>query len=154
MMFAGVNDTSWSGFAIFLPAMALVIVTWWLASPFTLRHARLVQKVGEFMMWPFNALTEWWDPNSQLAESDISPYFWPNGTMPKSAEFDALVAEDFKGFALRVGGLVEAPRVFSYAELRPCRSKSRSQRIFAFRDGLASRSGAAFRCVTSSNWCA
>jgi methionine sulfoxide reductase catalytic subunit len=118
MMFAGVNDSSWSGFAIFVPAMALAAVTWWLASPFTIRHARVVQKVGELMMWPFNVLTEWWDPNSQLAEKDISPYFWPNGTMPKSAEFDALLAEGFKGFALRVGGLVESPRVFSYAELK------------------------------------
>jgi sulfoxide reductase catalytic subunit YedY len=118
MMFAGVNDSSWSGFAIFVPAMALAAVTWWLASPFTIRHARVVQKVGELMMWPFNVLTEWWDPNSQLAEKDISPYFWPNGTMPKSAEFDALLAERFKGFALRVGGLVESPRVFSYAELK------------------------------------
>jgi methionine sulfoxide reductase catalytic subunit len=118
MMFAGVNDGSWSGFAIFVAAMALLAVTWWLASPFTIRHARVVQKVGEFMMWPFNVLTEWWDPNSQLAEKDISPYFWPNGTMPKSAEFDALVAEGFARFVLRVGGLVESPRVFSYAELK------------------------------------
>ena len=118
MMFAGVNDGSWSGFEIFVPAMALLAVTWWLASPFTIRRARVVQKVGELMMWPFNTLTEWWDPNSQLAEKDISPFFWPNGTMPKSAEFDALVAEGFASFALRVGGLVELPRVFSYAELK------------------------------------
>ena len=118
MMFAGVNDGSWRGFEIFIPAMALLAVTWWLASPFTIRRARAVQKVGELMMWPFNALTEWWDPNSQLTQKDISPFFWPNGTMPKSAEFDALVAEDFASFALRVGGLVELPRVFSYAELK------------------------------------
>jgi DMSO/TMAO reductase YedYZ molybdopterin-dependent catalytic subunit len=84
----------------------------------TIRHARVVQKVGEFMMWPFNVLTEWWDPNSQLAEKDISPYFWPNGTMPKSAEFDTLVAEGFARFVLRVDGLVESPRVFSYAGLK------------------------------------
>ena len=118
MMFAGVHDGSWSGFKIFLPAMALVAVTWWLASPFTIRHARIVQYIGEFMMWPFNTLTEWWDPNSQLAEKDISPYFWPNGTMPNSAEFDALAAEGFRNFVLRVGGLVETPRMFSYAELK------------------------------------
>ena len=90
----------------------------WLASPFTVRHARVVQKVGEIMMWPFNALTEWWDPNSQLGEKDISPYFWPNGTMPKSPEYDTLIAEGFKSFVLRVGGLVESPRTFTYAELK------------------------------------
>jgi methionine sulfoxide reductase catalytic subunit len=118
MMFAGAHDGSWRGFAVFVPAMALVAVTWWLASPFTIRHARVVQKIGELMMWPFNALTEWWDPNSQMAEKDISPYFWPNGTLPKSAEFDALVKQDFAGFVLRIGGLVERPRTFSYAELK------------------------------------
>jgi DMSO/TMAO reductase YedYZ molybdopterin-dependent catalytic subunit len=118
MMFAGVHDGSWSGLKIFVPAMALVAVTWWLASPFTIRHARFVQMIGEFMMWPFNALTEWWDPNSQLTEKDISPFFWPNGTMPKSAEFDSLVADGFKSFALLVSGLVEVPSVFSYAELK------------------------------------
>jgi sulfoxide reductase catalytic subunit YedY len=118
MMFAGVKDDSWSGLAIFVPAMAFVAVTWWLASPFTIRYARVVQKIGELMMWPFNVLTEWWDPTSQLEESEISPYFWPNGTMPNSAEFNALVADGFASFALRVGGLVEAPRIFSYAELK------------------------------------
>jgi sulfoxide reductase catalytic subunit YedY len=118
MMFAGVHDSSWSGLAIFVPAIALVAVTWWLASPFTLRHARLVQKVGAAMMWPFNALTEWWDPGSQLTAKDISPYFWPNGTMPRSAEFNALAADGFTGYVLRVGGLVATARSFSYAELK------------------------------------
>ena len=118
MMFAGVNDDSWSGLLIFVPAMALVAVAWWLASPFTIRHARVVQKVGEVMMWPFNVLTERWDSTSQLTQKDISPHFWPNGTMPTSAEFDALMVDGFSGFALRVGGLVEAPSVFSYAELK------------------------------------
>ena len=118
MMFAGVNDASWVGFAIFIPAMALVAGTWWLASPFALRYARIVQDIGGVMMWPLNALTEWWDPTSQLTEKDISPHFWPNGTMPKSAEFDTQVAENFANYSLRVGGLVEKPQTFSYAELK------------------------------------
>src|SRR6185295_19644024 len=40
------------------------------------------------------------------------------GTLPKSAEFDALGAEGFASFVLRIGGLVETPRAFSYAELK------------------------------------
>lgn len=118
MMWAGVHDGSWSGFAVFVPAMALVAVTWWLASPFTIRHARVVQKVGEFMVGWIKGLAEWWDPKSQLTEADISPYFWPNGTMPNSPEFDALVADGFASYRLRVGGLCEQPREFSLAELR------------------------------------
>ena len=118
MMFAGMNGVSWHGVAIFAPAMVLLAAAWWLASPFTIRHARLVQRMGKIMAAPFNALTGWWDPKSQLAERDISPYFWLNGTMPKSEEFDALVADDFASYKLRVGGLVQTPKVFSYAELK------------------------------------
>jgi DMSO/TMAO reductase YedYZ molybdopterin-dependent catalytic subunit len=98
--------------------MALVAVTWWLASPFTIRHARLVQKIGEFMVGSIKGLAEWWDPKSQLTEKDISPYFWPNGTMPNSVEFEALIAGGFIGYRLRVDGLVEQPREFSLAELK------------------------------------
>jgi DMSO/TMAO reductase YedYZ molybdopterin-dependent catalytic subunit/thiosulfate reductase cytochrome b subunit len=118
MMFAGVNDDSWSGFVVFIPAMLLVAVTWWLASPFTLRHARLVQRIGAFMGRPFGSVTQSWDPTSQLTEKDISPYFWPNGTMPTSGEFDALVKNNFADYRLRIGGLVEKPTELSYSELK------------------------------------
>jgi DMSO/TMAO reductase YedYZ molybdopterin-dependent catalytic subunit/thiosulfate reductase cytochrome b subunit len=118
MMFAGVHDASWNGAAAFVPAMLLVAAAWWAATPFTLRRARLVQRIGERLSWPFNSLTEWWDPRSQLTENDISPHFWPNGTMPKSAEFDALVKSGFAGYRLRIDGLVEKPAQFSYAELK------------------------------------
>ena len=118
MMWAGVHDASWSGFAVFLPLITLVGVAWWLASPFTIRHARLVQQIGQFMIGWFKGFAEWWDPKSQLTEKDISPYFWPNGTMPASAEFDALVADGFADYRLRVGGLVEQPREFTLAQLR------------------------------------
>ena len=63
-------------------------------------------------------LAEGWDPRSQLTKKDISPYFWPNGTMPNSREFDDLVAENFASYRLRIGGLVEAPREFSLADLK------------------------------------
>jgi len=118
MMFAGVQNESWSGFAVFAPAMVIVGVTWWLASPFTLHYTRIIQSIGAFMLSPFIAMTERLDPSSQLTEKDISPFFWPNGTMPKSAAFDALVADKFANYSLRVGGLVESPQQFSYASLK------------------------------------
>jgi sulfoxide reductase catalytic subunit YedY len=118
MMWAGVHDASWSGFMVFVPLVTLLAVAWATASPFTIRHARLVQRIGAFMVGPIKGLAEWWDPKSQLTEKDISPYFWPNGTMPSSAEFDALVAGGFADYRLRVGGLVEHPLEFSLAELR------------------------------------
>jgi methionine sulfoxide reductase catalytic subunit len=118
MMFAGVHDASWRGVLVFGGAMLLVCSCWWIASPFTLRHARLVQKIGGFMSRPFGAVTQMWDPTSQLAEKDISPHFWPNGTMPQSAQFESLLAGNFADYRLRVDGLVAHPAVFSMADLK------------------------------------
>ena len=47
-------------------SILLVALAWWWASPFTLRHARLVQRVGAFMSRPFGAATQSWDAKSQL----------------------------------------------------------------------------------------
>jgi sulfoxide reductase catalytic subunit YedY len=118
MMWAGVHDASWSGVAVFVPLMTLVAIAWWSATPFTIRHARLVQTIGQAMVGWFKGFAEWWDPKSQLGEKDISPYFWPNGTMPDSVEFDALVAGNFADYRLRVSGLVEQPCVLTLADLR------------------------------------
>ena len=118
MMFAGVHDDSWSGFFVFIPAMLLVAATWWLASPFTIRHARLVQRIGAFLSRPFNSVTQSWDPTSQLTEDDVSPHFWPNGTMPDSAEFDDMVKDHFAHYRLRIGGLVENPAQYSYDDIK------------------------------------
>jgi sulfoxide reductase catalytic subunit YedY len=117
-MFAGVESPSWAGFLPFVLAMVVVGLAWWRASPFTIRHARLVQRTGTFLIGWIKGLAEWWDPTSQLTEADISPHFWPNGTMPHSAEFDALVASGFAQYRLRVGGLVERPLEFSLADLK------------------------------------
>lgn len=117
-MFAGVNDSSWDGSLIFIAAMVIVVVAWRLASPFTIKHARLVQKVGHVMVGPINGILESWDPNTQYAETDISPYFWLNGTMPSSDEFNSLVASGFSNYRLRVSGLVENAKEFSYDELK------------------------------------
>jgi DMSO/TMAO reductase YedYZ molybdopterin-dependent catalytic subunit/thiosulfate reductase cytochrome b subunit len=117
-MFGGVDDASWTGFPFFLLAMAILAACWLAASPFTLRFARQVQHVGQFMVGWLMGLAERWDPHSQLGEKDISPYFWVNGTMPDSGEYAALLAGDFAGYRLRVDGLVETPRTFSLADLK------------------------------------
>ena len=117
-MFGGVNDASWTGFPLFLLAMAIMITAWLVVSPLTIRYARLVQRTGAFMIGWLMGLAEGWDSRSQLTEKDISPYFWPNGTMPNSNEFGDLVSENFASYRLRIDGLVEIPREFSLADLK------------------------------------
>jgi thiosulfate reductase cytochrome b subunit len=117
-MFAGVNDSSWKGLLVFSLAMIVVIVAWSVASPFTIKHARLVQKVGQILIGPLMATAEWGDPTTQYTEQEISSYFWVNGTLPNSDAFESLVKGGFLNYGLRVSGLVYTPREFSYAELR------------------------------------
>ncbi len=117
-MWAGVNDASWNGMLIWGCCMAAVIVTWWLASPFTIRHARLVQRIGQTLVGPLMAIGEWGNPRTQYTEPQISSYFWTNGTLPNSEEFDSLLEGNFADYRLRVGGLVENPKTFSYAEIK------------------------------------
>jgi len=117
-MFAGVNGNGSAGFAIFIPAMAIVVITWAIATPLTINHTRLVQRTGRFIIGWLKGLVEWFDPKRQYTQTDISPYFWPNGTMPNSEEYRVLARDNFAGYSLRIGGLVANPLVFSLAELK------------------------------------
>ncbi len=118
-MFAGLdNETAWTGFLIFLVLMAVVVAAWLYASPFTIHHARLVQTVGKHLVGPLKRVAELWNPLVQYPESAISPRLWPNGREPDSDVFNALCEGGFADYRLAVGGLVEKPREFSFAELK------------------------------------
>ncbi|KAB1071177.1 molybdopterin-dependent oxidoreductase [Methylobacterium planeticum] len=55
----------------------------------------------------------------EYAESDISPWFKPNGTEdPPDRTYKALAKRKFADYRLEVGGLVETPLNLSLAELR------------------------------------
>ena len=117
-MWAGVNDSSWKGLLVFSLAMILAVAAWCVASPFTIRHARLVQRIGQALVGPLMAFGEWGGPKTQYTQQDISPHFWLNGTLPDSDEFNALVKGGFADYRLRVSGLVEHPQDFSYAQIK------------------------------------
>jgi methionine sulfoxide reductase catalytic subunit len=117
-MFAGVNNGSWTGFFIFIPVLVLIVVAWFLASPLTIKNARRIQKAGTVMVNRLKILAEAWDPQTEYTEKDISPYFWVNGTLPTSNEYKTLEQGGFDDYRLRVGGLVEEPRQFSWQEIK------------------------------------
>ena len=117
-MFAGANDDSWEGFLTFGAAMLVIVAAWWCASPFTIKHARLVQKLGRALVGPIKGVAERWDPTAEYTEKDISPYFWVNGTLPRSDVFDLLAKDSFAAYRLQIGGLVKNPQELSLADLR------------------------------------
>ncbi len=114
----GQNNDSWTGLWIYIVAMAVVVLASAMATPFTIRHPRIVQRVGSAIIGPLKGLLEHVDPKpGQYTEKDLSPYFWPNGKQPDSDEYKHLLETDFKDFKLRVDGLVDNPHEFSFDEL-------------------------------------
>lgn len=111
------TDSLWA-LVIYLVAMALVIVAWSRASPFTIRHPRTVQKVGQAMVGRIKGAMEWLDPRASYTEDDISPFFWPNGHLPDSDEYRRLRDGGWADYRLEVAGLVAKPTTFTFAELK------------------------------------
>ncbi len=116
---AGRTDGSWVGFWIFAASMAVVAAGWVAATPFTLRHPRVVQRVGQAVVGPLQHLFEHLDPKpGEYTEKDISPYFWHNGVYPDSDEYRALADGGFADYRLRVHGLVGKPVELGLEQLR------------------------------------
>jgi sulfoxide reductase catalytic subunit YedY len=118
-VYAGRNDHTWVGFGLFAGSMVIVVIGWVAATPFTIAHPRVVQRVGQAIVGPLQHLFEHVDPKpGQYTEADISPYFWHNGQYPDSDEYKRLFDSDFADYRLRIHGLVENPVDLSVAELR------------------------------------
>ena len=65
----------------------------------------------------------------EFPDSEISPWFKPNGTIePPDRAYKALAAKSFDGFKLRVDGLVERPQDLSLADLRALPARTQTTR--------------------------
>jgi thiosulfate reductase cytochrome b subunit len=148
-MFAGVNNDSWAGLIIFIPIVVLLLIAWFLVTPFTISHARLVQRTGEIMVGYIQSWAELWDVGTQYREKDISPYFWVNGTLPASEEYYSLKNGDFVDYKLRVDGLVANPKEFSYAELKAMPKQEQITKHFCIQgwSGVAKWGGVPMRHI-------
>jgi methionine sulfoxide reductase catalytic subunit len=118
-IYAGTDARDWLGFGIFAASMAIVAIAWFAATPLTLRHPRVVQRVGFALIGPAQRLFEYLDAKpGTYTEKDISPYFWHNGKYPETPEYRALFDGAFADWRLRIHGLVENPVELSLADLR------------------------------------
>ncbi len=118
-IYAGRDDSSWIGFGIFCAVMALLAVAWVAATPFTLRHPRVVQRVGYALVGPLQRLFQHVDATpGEYAARDVSPYFWHNGAFPTTEDYRRLFDQGFASWRLTVAGLVEHPVQLSLDDLR------------------------------------
>jgi methionine sulfoxide reductase catalytic subunit len=113
----GTNTQSYWAVAIYVVAMTVIVALWLAASPLTARYPGVVRRVGRgFVGWA-KELLELPHPNATYSEKDISPYLWPNGTIPDSDRYRQLQATNWSQYSLRIEGLVENPVSLSYGEL-------------------------------------
>ncbi|MEH3119769.1 MAG: molybdopterin-dependent oxidoreductase [Methylorubrum populi] len=65
----------------------------------------------------------------EFPDSQISPWFKPNGTIePPDRDYKALAARSFEGFKLRIDGLVEHPQDLGLADLRALPARTQTTR--------------------------
>ncbi len=118
-VYAGQTGGGWLGFWLFAAGMVVYLVGWIAATPFTIRHPRVVQRVGQAIVGPVQHLFEHVDPKpGEYSEQDISPYFWHNGQYPDSDAYKALFDGNFADYRLRINGLVANPVELDLAQLR------------------------------------
>ncbi|MFG5120571.1 molybdopterin-dependent oxidoreductase [Methylorubrum sp. POS3] len=65
----------------------------------------------------------------EFPDSEISPWFKPNGTVdPQDRDYKSLAAQNFGNWKLRVDGLVETPQDLSLADLRALPARTQTTR--------------------------
>jgi len=117
-VYPGRNDASWVGFGVFAASMVVIVVAWVAATPFTLEHPRVVQRVGYALIGSVQRLFEHVDATpGEDDDDDLSPSFWHNGAFPQTEEYRRLFDDRFVDYRLRIGGLVENPVGLSLDEL-------------------------------------
>ncbi len=108
-----------AGLVVGTIAIVAVALVCGLANRLSWHRPRTLQRlgahtVGVLKRWTLNPLR----PRAEYKKSDISPFFWPNGKLPTSREWQELADDDFRQFRLRVYGLVQNPVELSLQELR------------------------------------
>jgi DMSO/TMAO reductase YedYZ molybdopterin-dependent catalytic subunit/thiosulfate reductase cytochrome b subunit len=145
----GVDVRDWGGFLLFAIGIAIIVALWVAATPFTLRFPRVVQRVGRSVVGWMMAGMERWRPSAEYSEKDISPFFWKNGTLPDSDEYQRLKAGAFEDYRLKVGGLVEKAVEISFADLKRMTKREQITQHYCIQgwSGIAKWGGVSMRDI-------
>lgn len=115
----GVDESGRKGALLGLGILGATVLCWFLAHWLSWRKPRSLQLLSGHSESFLRALSlNAFRPRAHYSPKDISPHFWPNGKLPTSKEWLDLAQGEFKGYRLKVGGLVENPVELSLEELR------------------------------------
>lgn len=114
----GTDDQSGLGMILGLSGIGVVVLSWAAAHYVSWFYPRFLQHAQKFITYPLllttlNRLT----PSQHYTERNISPRFWPNGSVPVREDWKQLARGGFQEFRLKVGGLVENPVELSLADI-------------------------------------
>ena len=99
--------------------LAVVIASWIAAHYISWNAPRMLQHIQKAISQPIRLATlNRLEPRNRYTKAQISPHFWPNGKMPEREDWKRLAANNFRGFKLKVGGLVENPMELSLPEIQ------------------------------------
>ncbi|WP_199562712.1 molybdopterin-dependent oxidoreductase [Pedobacter chinensis] len=108
-----------NGLFIGIGIICLLVSFFFLAHYISWRKPRLVQKASAMINSPLWEKTiNRLKPRKYYTKKDISPYFWANGKLPTSQVWKDLLADDFKDYKLKIGGMVSNPVELSLDELK------------------------------------
>lgn len=116
-----------SSLAIFigLSAIAVTFLVHFILTRWSQKDPRQVQVLtGAFIGSTFMNVLRPLRSHQQYSTADISPYFWVNGQLPDSAQWQQLRKDNFKTWVLEISGLVGNPVHLSLAQLRAMPSTS------------------------------
>ncbi len=108
------------GFAIWLLVLALAIAFNVWAVRFSWTHTRVLQRITNVTVGRvMDLLFDHYAPRAEYRREDISPYLWPNHARLPDANprWCTLRDEDFRGYRLKVHGLVENPVELSMEQI-------------------------------------
>jgi DMSO/TMAO reductase YedYZ molybdopterin-dependent catalytic subunit/thiosulfate reductase cytochrome b subunit len=121
----GTDDANPIGLYLGLAGIGMVILLNVLANWAAWKCPRAIQHIAKAIVSPIMGLfLDRPTPVAEFRRENISPFFWVNGKMPTSDEWKSLAADDFKGYRLKVYGLVENPIELSLDDLRALGQKT------------------------------
>jgi methionine sulfoxide reductase catalytic subunit len=114
----GTDDRGPLGVILGFVGIGVVLVCWVVAHYVSWKRPRTLQHLQRAVSLPlllatFNRVA----PRQRYRIEEVSLHFWPNGKMPEREDWKRLAADRFRGYRLRVGGLVEHPVALSLSEL-------------------------------------